>query len=856
MQKLIKAVFITSLVLGFITSCKPAELAGISYQMILDENNNWKRDAGESGLKDVQITLIDDSGQTLEQAVSDTQGYVSLKQSLEENSLLFEGVLSDNQRLRCQPSNDHSLCQIVSSYEITKTGDITRFSTRVNYAQDDAEENQASIKLFSNHLDLGQTTLVGLRFRQVIIPRDATITKAYLIFNAQDTHSTDASFTITAHLVGDSPAFNTTQKNLSSRPKTTNQISWSVPAWVANKNSTSPDLSQIVQEVIGQPDWQSNQSMSFIITGSGLRLAKAFEKASAWAPELVIEYQIPPPPSNPNSFTAIASSPTQVDLSWENVSGASSYSLERKPYAGNYTTLASITTLNYTDTTVNPDTFYSYRLKAINVQGSSPGLDVQVTTPPTGILGGVNAATQGVFGPVVDWPLVATHAALLPDGRVISWYSNDRIGIYRGSFDPQYHQSSIVDLWNPKTNQHAEFNNATTDMFCAGWTVLNNGQFLVAGGNLGTPNGSNHLNLFDPNSNTWTRGIDMQAGRWYPSVTKLANGEILISGGTDQFGQHNQIHEVYELDGNLRRLSNASTEGKNFEHLYPWWHVAPIGKVFYSGASSQMAYLDPSGSGSWGETYTRDGPRQYGSSVMYEPGKILVMGGNGINKTAVTINLNNNVEVNTATPMHFGRTHLNATLLANGHIFVNGGNNGTIFEDSSSVYESEIWNPQTGQWTLGDQAVKPRNYHAATLLLPDATVWTAGGGGCGDCLANHLNYEIYYPPYLFQKDGTGKLATRPHLISIPSAISFNQSFSITTPHAQDIATVSLIALGATTHAFNMNQRFINLAIQNKTSGTLELLSPASGNLAPSGFYMLFIIDSAGVPSVAKILKIE
>ena len=571
---------------------------------------------------------------------------------------------------------------------------------------------------------------------------------------------------------------------------------------------------------------------------------------------MVIEYGIPPVPDNPVIFSALASSPENVALSWGDVSLASSYTLERKPYGGSYTNLASIATADYTDTTVNPDTTYVYRLKAVNAGGLSTGTEVQVTTPPKGINGGTNAHTKGIFGPVTDWPLVATHAALLPDGRIISWYSNDRIGMFRDSTNQDFHQDSIVDLWNPKTNQHQEFNNSTTDMFCAGWTVLNNGQFLVAGGNLGTPNGSDHINLFNPQSNTWTRGPDMASGRWYPSVTKLANGEVLISGGTDQFGQNNQIHEVYDLNGDLRQLSNASSEAIGMEHYYPWWHVAPNGKVFYSGASRQMAYLDPSGLGTWGETYTRDRRRQYGSSVMYEPGKILVMGGNGINNTAVTIDLNTTIKVTTANPMYFGRTHLNATLLANGHIFVNGGNNGTNFDDSSSVYDSEIWNPQTQAWTLGDKADKPRNYHASALLLPDATVWTAGGGGCGNCLANHLNYEIYYPPYLFQKDNSGKLAVRPQLITIPSSVTFNQSFSITTPQAQDIAAVNLVALGATTHAFNMNQRFMSLDIQNKTSETLELLSPTSGNLAPPGFYMLFIIDGAGVPSVAKILKLE
>jgi Domain of unknown function (DUF1929)/Glyoxal oxidase N-terminus len=743
-----------------------------------------------------------------------------------------------------------------------------RFSTRVRVGTDDVEENLGTGSLYLNSTDLelgsdGFAQAIGLRFPNVTLPQGVTVTKAYLTFAVDEDGSSLSSVSMSAEASDNAAVFTSSNKNVSNRLKTSSSVSWgNLSPWFIDQEFDSPELKSMVQEVLNRPGWQSGNALAFVITGSGTRTAEAFEGEALSAPELVIEYTTTPPvtlPANPSNFRAVVDSSVQVSLSWNVVGNATGYSLERKVFGQSYTNLASVTTSGYTDSSVSADTVYVYRLKATNSAGPSSGVEVQVTTFPSGPNGGAQAASKGFFGPVNAWPLIATHAALLPDGRIISWYSYDRVGVYRDQQNaPQYHSSTIVDAWNPNDDSHQEFNNSTSDMFCSAWTVLNNGKLLVAGGNLGTPNGSKHLNLFDPLNNTWSRSVDMTAGRWYPTATKLANGEVLISGGTTETGQVNRIHEVYQLDGTLRQLTGASTAGRNFEHYYPWWHVAPNGQVFYTGASPQMTYLTTLGSGSWGTTYTRDTRyRTYGSSVMYQPGKILVMGGGGNNNTAVSIDITNNVQVTTVNSMNYGRTHLNATLLANGTIFVNGGNNGTNFDDSTSIYDSEIWNPQTGQWNLGARAAKPRNYHAVSLLLPDATVWTAGGGGCGaNCAANQQSAEIYYPNYLFQKNDSGKLAARPKITAAPSSIGYNQNFSISSPHAQSIQSVSLVSLGATTHAFNMNQRFINITIQNRGLETLELLSPTSGNLAPPGFYMLFAIDTNGVPSVAKILKIE
>lgn len=514
------------------------------------------------------------------------------------------------------------------------------------------------------------------------------------------------------------------------------------------------------------------------------------------------------------------------------------------------------------------------RLKLVTTDGGNGGQDdygdwaIPTVTcdPAPPALAPADAGLRGVFGPLESWPTIPTHAALLPDSTIISWYSRDTNGVTRSADynDQSKHNSTLVDLWRLDNDSHTRRDNPTTDLFCAGFTPIADGRLLVSGGNLGARNnfspGSVHTNIYTPSNATWTRGPDMTEGRWYPSVINLPNREVLLIGGSsNEATRFNRIADVFNPSTNtLRRLTSASTQGRNFNHLYPWVHVAPNGQVFYSGSTPKMAYLNTMGSGSWSSTYTRDTlNRRYGSSVMYEPGKILVVGGGGNTKTAVTVNLTSGVQVTATSSMTYGRTNLNATLLADGSVFVNGGNtSGTNFDDTTSVYESEIWNPATGTWQLGATAQKPRNYHAVSLLLPDGRVWTAGGGGCGGCSVNQQTAEIYYPPYLFRKDGSRLLADRPRVTIAPSSMTYNGSYTLYTPTPSSIAKAALIGIGSVTHAFNMNQRYVPLTIGTKTSTTLTINSPANANLAPPGYYMLFVVNSSGVPSVARMIQLQ
>jgi len=142
----------------------------------------------------------------------------------------------------------------------------------------------------------------------------------------------------------------------------------------------------------------------------------------------------------------------------------------------------------------------------------------------------------------------------------------------------------------------------------------------------------------------------------------------------------------------------------------------------------------------------------------------------------------------------------------------------------------------------------PREYHGTALLLPDGRVLESGMGADFGNVPNEESAEFYSPPYLFK-------GTRPTITSAPAQISYGQNFTVTTPDAASITSVVLIRTGAVTHFFDQNERFIPVGF-TQTSGGLTVTAPANSNLAPPGNYMLFIVNSAGVPSVAPFMQIQ
>jgi len=470
---------------------------------------------------------------------------------------------------------------------------------------------------------------------------------------------------------------------------------------------------------------------------------------------------------------------------------------------------------------------------------------------------------RGSFGAVVDWPLIPIHAALLPDGRLLT-YGTDGQGNQTGQF--------TYDVWDPSKGtgaaSHLTLPNTTgADTFCSGQIVLpSSGAVLLTGGDR-TVNGVrnysiNDVNLFDWRSNAlYSAQQPMSFLRWYPTVLTLANGSVLVLGGRQTpavAGVSNETvvatPEVYTEGIGWRSLPAVASDDayglRNWSYPKAW--QAPNGQVFIATKWGGTYYLDPNalaGAGQLTRTPLNLAESDdYLPSVMFAPGKILSL--RKLNRAVV-------IDINGATPkstwtwgVGVDRYHASATVMADGKVLVSGGSM-VSNQPIGVTYTARIWNPANNSWTTTPSGKKMRLYHSVALLLPDARVLLGGGGAPGP--QNNLNAEIYTPPYLYKQDWSATLATRPVITSAPSTSTWGARINVGVDVA-GVSRVTLVKTGSATHTVDFDQRFLPLSYT--ASGTqLNVTLPANANVAPPGYYMLFVFNSAGVPSVAKIIKI-
>lgn len=463
---------------------------------------------------------------------------------------------------------------------------------------------------------------------------------------------------------------------------------------------------------------------------------------------------------------------------------------------------------------------------------------------------------QGEWSPVYAWPDVAVHLHLLPNGKILTFSDDDHdeyhtAGTRLGGFSKAF----VVDI--PHGGAPAPdvlyVPNTTTNMFCSGHTFLPDGRLIVAGGHVDRDHhGSRDVNILEFESRyVWHKRADtpMQSGRWYPSVVKLSNGEIVVLGGTQSGPQtHNPLPEVWRTSsgGGWRGLTSAMLSVP----WYPYLHLAPNGKVLMVGPSQTTRYLDAAGAGAWtAGPRRRYGDRRYGASVAYEQGKILMFGGaNPPTRTAEIIDLNASAPAWRAVgELAQPRRHVTGVLLPDGQVLAIGGTSARGNDASGAVLTPELWTPSTGRWTAMASMQTPRLYHSTAMLLPDGRVLAAGGGrGSGG--TDYENAEIFAPPYLF--DGP-----RPTITSAPTAVAFGRTFVVNTPDATSITKAVLISLASVTHTVNMSQHVNQLGFQ-ATAGGLRLTAPSNRRYTPPGHYMLFLLNAQGVPSIAPIIRIR
>lgn len=459
-----------------------------------------------------------------------------------------------------------------------------------------------------------------------------------------------------------------------------------------------------------------------------------------------------------------------------------------------------------------------------------------------------DAATKGLFGPVTSWPLIPIHVVLTPDGRVMSFGSRGTTGNHTGYFD--------YNVWDPADNSHLMLNNTSgTDIFCSSQLLTPGGTEVVINGG-DKWNGINSINTGNNNSNRYTvatrslvRGNNMNRERWYSTTTMLLNGEMYIQGGiggTDR-------PEVRGTDGTYRLLNDADTG--IFDYMYPRNFIAPDGRVFGYDSNGRMYYVDAAGNGSitLAGQFSAANTSADATAAMFRPGRILQVGGSS--NGAIVIDINGGTpSVTTTASMLRQRRLATATVLADGRVMVSGGS-----RDWNSMtdvsYEVEIWNPANGQWTVGAMHRRTRLYHSVAMLLPDATVLVAGGGAPGP--ENNTNGEIYYPPYLFTANAAE--AARPMITTAPTVVDPGRTVQLAVTSSKPISRVTMVASGSVTHGWNMGQRFVELPFASTpvTGGAnLSVQIPARASDVPPGTWMIFAFDDAGVPSVAKMVRVN
>jgi hypothetical protein len=481
--------------------------------------------------------------------------------------------------------------------------------------------------------------------------------------------------------------------------------------------------------------------------------------------------------------------------------------------------------------------------------------------------------------------VLAVHAATLPNGKVLFFAGSGSSATRFASpdFGNMAKQIYTSVVWDPQAAPPNNFAHPPTldaadhrpfDFFCGGDTFLADGRVLSAGGTIGyNPfRGRNDATVFDPATEQWSFIASMTHGRWYPSVIALGDGRVLAATGLTEApnNPHNETLEVYSPATNRWQLLHFAP-GVPPLPLYAHLFLLADGRIFFDGGHMDDALLldpcaidlthNPVQTQFVAGLNARD-MRSQSASVLLPPAqdqRVMLAGGGPEGKQNKTdavdavdiVDFKNQHPVIVAgQPLNLPRLHLNTVLLPDRTVFATGGS--LKQEDTPFArLQSEIYDPVKDEWTLTALCTVPRLYHSTAVLLPDARVVTAGGNPNGGSHVvwdqdpqEEMHIEIYSPPYLFR-------GPRPTIKAAAVEWKYNQAIDIQTPDAGNLRFVSLIRHCVTTHSYDTNQRLVDAPITSQKAGVVRVKVPGNPNVAPAGWYMLFLVNNAGVPSIAQ-----
>ncbi|GAA1010656.1 hypothetical protein Aple_029680 [Acrocarpospora pleiomorpha] len=500
-------------------------------------------------------------------------------------------------------------------------------------------------------------------------------------------------------------------------------------------------------------------------------------------------------------------------------------------------------------------------------------VDASSPVPDTPCVGtGPDCVGQWQVRPELS-PARAMHAVLLHTGKVllIAGSGNDIDLFQAGSFK--------TTLYDPVAGTFTDVP-TPADFFCAGHVQLADGRVLVMGGNkdYAAPDGTVGYKglkvsyIFDPATSSYTRVNDMLAGHWYPSATIMGNGDVISLGGLAEDSSGTVVNEHFSAAQGQWLPMGQAKQAWSFWGLYPAMILLQDGRLFYTGSHVFGPGLPGTGASIYdydAGTITdvpglrRKDERDQSMSVLLPPAqdqKVLTVGGGNHTVSPNAHRLTDLIDLKQPAPAYVpgpdlphghytdgtpqtgaeGKVYLSTVILPDGKVFETGGALHTYRE--TPVFEASMYDPATNAFTPGMATDPvPRTYHSSAVLLPDGRVMTFGnnpGDGSFD-----LRISMYSPPYLFR-------GARPVIMSIPNTHwTYGSAQRIVTDGP--IVKASLIRPAAVTHSSDPNQRYVDLPLTVFPGNVIDLNLTTNPNIAPPGWYMLTVVDAAGVPSEAS-----
>ena len=488
----------------------------------------------------------------------------------------------------------------------------------------------------------------------------------------------------------------------------------------------------------------------------------------------------------------------------------------------------------------------------------------------------------GSWSTVKSIPVFAVHGALIYNAAADKW----KVMLFSGGEEENNPPTGPGDLrksylWDPDTDtfSNQDFTligtNDKSDPFCAHQCHLSDGKLLVMGGAFyGGPHGQGIKAtwLFNPITETWSRVGDMNFGRWYPTSVLLNDGRVFVASGRTTSSPVNKM-EIY--DPNTSSWSVLPNSADKSLDIYPSLHLVPngplAGKIIYTGTrwsggagtwSPPPSAVFDLASNTWANVDDLNVPnRTEGFSLLIPPSncaRILVLGG-GQTASDSDSDSAEMIDLMQASPqweyvpdMHHERSNVSAVILPNSTVFVFGGHSGYKWTTNTGggdlhTYIGEIFDPRTKGWIETAPMLRPRQYHSVGILLPDGRVLCAGGVFPG--ASDQMNMEIFSPPYMDEP-------SRPAITSVSTTqLTYGASFQIQSTQSTNINEVVLVKPMAITHHTDASQTLVQLQFNHTGTGALDASVPNNANLLPPGYYMLFVVDNCGVPSVAKFVHI-